>query len=98
MIEPAHHRLLIAAQCRLLSSSRSSYYYYAPVPETEETLALLQVIDAVVLDYPWFGSRQMVRHLRREGHDGGRRRVRRLMGKMGLSPIDQRPRTSDPHP
>jgi hypothetical protein len=30
MIEPAHHRLSIAAHCRLLSISRSSYYY-APV-------------------------------------------------------------------
>ena len=40
----------------------------------------------------------MVRHLRREGVNIGRRRVRRLMTKMGLSPIYQRPRTSDPHP
>jgi putative transposase len=97
MIEPAHHRLSIAAQCRLLSISRSSYYY-APVPETEETLALMRAIDAAFLDMPWYGSRQMVRHLRRGGHDVGRRRVRRLMAKMGLAPIYQRPRTSDPHP
>jgi putative transposase len=97
MIEPAHHRLSISAQCRLLSISRSSYYY-TPVPETEETLALMRVIDTAFLDMPWYGSRQMVRHLRRIGHDVGRRRVRRLMAKMGLAPIYQRPRTSDPHP
>ena len=96
-IDPAHHCLSIAAQCRLLSISRSSYYY-APVPETAETLALMRVIDAAFLDMPWYGSRQMVRHLRREGHDVGRRRVRRLMGRMRLSPIYQRPRMSDPHP
>ena len=40
----------------------------------------------------------MVRHLRRQGVNIGRRRVRRLMTKMGLSPIYQRRRTSDPHP
>jgi putative transposase len=97
MVEPAHDGLSISAQCRLLSISRSSYYY-APVPESEETLALMRVIDAAFLDMPWYGSRQMVRHLRRLGHDVGRRRVRRLMTKMGLSPIYQRPRTSDPHP
>ena len=97
MVEPAHQRLSISTQCRLLSISRSSYYY-APVPETEDTLALMRVIDAAFLDMPWYGSRQMVRHLRRIGHDVGRRRVRRLMAKMGLSPIYQRPRTSDPHP
>jgi len=71
MIEPAHQRLSIAAQCRLLSISRSSYYY-APVPESEETLALMRVIDAAFLDMPWYGSRQMVRHLRRGGYDVGR--------------------------
>ena len=49
MIDPAHHRLSIAGQCRLLSISRSSYYY-APVPETDETLALMTVIDATFLD------------------------------------------------
>ena len=40
----------------------------------------------------------MARHLCRLGHAVGRRRVRRLMAKMGLAPIYQRPRTSDPHP
>jgi len=81
-----------------ISLSLEPSYYYAPVPETEETLTLMRMIDAAFLDMPWYGSRQMVRHLRRCGYDVGRRRVRRLMAKMGLSPIYQRPRTSDPHP
>jgi putative transposase len=90
MIDPAHDDLSISAQCRLLSISRSSYYY-APVPETGETLALMQVIDTVFLDMPWYGSRQMARHLRRIGHDVGRRRVRRLMRKMGYRPFTSGP-------
>ena len=97
MIEREHARLSITAQCRLVSISRSSFYY-APMPETDETLALMAVIDASFLDHPWYGSRQMARHLQRLGHAVGRRRVRRLMAKMGLAPIYQRPRTSDPHP
>jgi putative transposase len=36
--------------------------------------------------------------LRRLGHVVGRKRVRRLMAKMGLEPIYQRPRTTVPHP
>ncbi len=40
----------------------------------------------------------MARHLRRQGWGVGRKRVRRLMRKMGLVPIYQRPRTSGPHP
>ena len=97
IIEREHTTLSIAAQCRLVSISRSSFYY-APVPETAETLALMTVIDASFLDHPWYGSRQMARHLQRLGPAAGRRRVRRLMARMGLSPIYQRPRTSDPHP
>ena len=97
MIERGHARLSITAQCHLVSISRSSFYY-APVPETAETLALMAVIDASFLDHPWYGSRQMARHLQRLGHVAGRRRVRRLMAKMELAPIYQRPRTSNPHP
>ena len=40
----------------------------------------------------------MARYLRRLGHVVGRKRVRRLMAKMGLEPIYQRPRTTVPHP
>jgi putative transposase len=50
------------------------------------------------LETPWYGSRQMTRHLRRLGHAVGRKRVRRLMATMGLAPIYQRPRTTVPHP
>ncbi|WP_419809181.1 IS3 family transposase [Sphingomonas sp.] len=97
LIERGHASLSIVAQCRLVSISRSSFYY-APAAETVETLALMAVIDASFLDHPWYGSRQMARHVSRLGHAVGRRRVRRLMAKMGLSPIYQRPRTGDPHP
>ena len=91
MVEPAH-RLSISVQCRLLSISRSSYYY-APVPETDETLALMTVIDETFMECPWYGSRQMARHLRRAGHEVGRRRARRLMAKMG--PVADLPATKD---
>jgi len=40
----------------------------------------------------------MARHLRRDGYKIGRKRVRRLMRKMGISAIYQAPRTSTPHP
>ena len=41
------------------------------------------------------GSRQMARHLRREGASAGRHRVRRL---MRLEAIYRKPRSSAPHP
>ncbi len=55
-------------------------------------------IDELFLECPFYGSRQMVRALQREGLRIGRHRVRRLMHLMGLRTIYQNPRTSDPHP
>ena len=97
MIEPEHPSLSVARQCELVSISRSSFYYQ-PMGETAENLALMRLIDAQFLETPWYGSRQMARHLRRDGHEVGRKRVRRLMAKMGLAPIYQRPRTTVPNP
>jgi hypothetical protein len=59
-------------------------------------LELMRLVDAQFLETPWYGSRQMARHLRRDGYLLGRKRVRRLMAKMGLAPIYQRPRTTVP--
>jgi putative transposase len=97
MIEPEHPQLSIVRQCELVSISRSGFYY-RPAGETPLNLALMRLIDAQFLQTPWYGSRQMARHLRREGYTVGRKRVRRLMAKMGLAPIYQRPRTTVPHP
>ena len=97
LIEPGHGQLSIVRQCELVSISRSSFYH-RPVDDTAETLGLMRLIDAQFLETPWYGSRQMSRHLRRDGHEVGRKRVRRLMTRMGLAPIYQRPRTTVPHP
>ncbi len=96
-IESRHSGLSVVRQCELLSVSRSGFYYQ-PAGEMAETLALMRLIDTRFLDAPWYGSRQMARHLRREGHVVGRKRVRLLMALMGLEPIYQRPRTTVPNP
>lgn len=97
MIERGNPNLSITRQCRILSVSRSSFYYAAK-GESEANLALMRRIDELFMKYPFYGSRQMTRHLRREGEVVGRHRVRRLMRLMGLEAIFQKPRTSEPHP
>ena len=69
-----------------------------PKGESPENLALMRRIDELFMKHPFYGSRQMARHLRREGIEAGRHRVRRLMRLMGLEAIYQAPRTSQPHP
>jgi putative transposase len=92
-----HPELSLSRQCDILAISRSSFYY-TPKGESPENLALMRRIDELFLKYPFYGSRQMARQLRREDICVGRHRVRRLMRLMGLEAIYQAPRTSDPHP
>ena len=100
MIDPDESRfrgLSIARQCRLVNISRSSFYFQAQ-GESLLNLELMRLIDEQFLQTPFFGSRQMMRWLRRQGHLVDRKRVRRLMRKMGLTPIYQAPRTSWANP
>ena len=97
MIDPNHPRLSIVCQCELVMISRSSFYYEGK-GETALNLELMRLIDEQFLETPYYGSRQMKRHLVRQGYCVGRKRIRRLMRKMGLTPIYQKPRTSEPHP
>ncbi len=97
MIRRGHPDLSLSRQCRLVSISRSSFYY-EPKGESEANLALMERIDKLFLKYPFHGSRQMARQLRRDGLRVGRHRVRRLMRLMGLQAIYQAPGTSQPHP
>jgi len=97
MVVAANVNLSITVQCRLLSISRSSWYYNLK-GESLLNLALMRLIDEQFLLTPYYGSRQMARHLRRQGYCVGRHRIRRLMRIMGLRAIYQEPRTSIPHP
>ena len=72
--------------------------YYQPSGHSAETLALMRRIDELYLDYPFYGSRQMMRHLAREGVTVGRHRVRRLMRLLGLEAIYRKPRTTVANP
>jgi putative transposase len=64
--------------------------------ESAESLALMIEIDRQFLETPFYGARQMTRHLRAEGRQVNVKRVRRLMRLMGLTPVYRKPRTSIP--
>jgi len=70
-------------QCELLSICRSSLYYRERGCSPED-FALIRLLDKAHLDYPWYGSRGLQRHLRDLGHRVNRKRVQRLMRVMGI--------------
>ncbi len=97
MIQRDRPELSLSRQCEILAISRSSFYY-ASKGESPANLELMRRIDELFLKYPFYGSRQMARQLRRDGVCVGRHRIRRLMRLMGLEAIYQAPKTSEPHP
>jgi len=96
LVSVEYPRLSVVRQCALVDISRSSYYH-VPNGENEYNLELMRKIDRQFLETPFYGSRQMARHLRRQGCAVGRTRIRRLMRRMGLQAIYQKPRTSTPN-
>jgi putative transposase len=98
LIAPEHPHLPIVRQCEELVSISRSGFYYVPVGDSPFNLTLMRLIDEQFMETPFYGARQMARHLRRCGHCVGRKRVRRLMARMGLAAVYQKPRTSVPHP
>lgn len=87
--------LSIREQCRLLGLHRSNIYYQ-PAPETVENLWLMRLIDEEHLRRPARGSRQMVDYLKDQGHEVNRKRIQRLMRKMGIESLAPKPRTTIP--
>src|SRR6202043_4284586 len=98
-----HRRKAVAAvvsvtrQCALLAVARSSFYH-RPRPERAEELELLERLDRIFTEHPVYGSRRLQVALLREGISVGRRRVRRLMRKLGLGAVRPKRNTSKRHP
>ncbi len=85
----------IVRQCELLDVARSSYYY-EPMPENEEDLRLMRLLDEHYTRTPFYGKRKMVVFLQEQGYAVDRKRVRRLMQLMGLETIYPKPHLSLP--
>jgi putative transposase len=96
MIAP-EARLSVTRQCALLGIARSSFYYRSR-PEPEQELDVLKRLDRIFTNDPVYGSRRLQVALLREGISIGRRRVRRLMRKLGLWAVRPKRNTSKRHP
>ena len=97
MVDTNNSQLSIRRQCELLGLNRASYYH-EPATETIENLKLMRRIDEQYLKTPVFGSRRMAIVLANEGEEVNRKRVKRLMGLMGLEAIHPGPRTTERNP
>jgi putative transposase len=93
----ANHRLPRTMRCELLNFPRSTSYYQ-PKAVSEVDQVLMRWIDRIHTAKPFLGSRRIVDALTDQGHLVNRKRVSRLMRRMGIQAIHPGPKTSQPHP
>ena len=59
------------------------------------TLELQLVVDKLYMGCPYYGSRRVMFHLRREGYAVGRTKARSLMAAVGWRTVHPGPRTTN---
>jgi putative transposase len=92
-----HPHLSMRRQCAMLGIARSGVYRPAAAANDDE-LALLRRIDELFTRWPFLGSRRVTALLRAEGQTINRKRVQRLMRRMGIAALGPKPRTTKPAP
>jgi putative transposase len=90
-------QLSVRRQCLLLGVNRSSLYYQ-PVADSDEKLQLMRKVDELHLKHPFYGSRKIAATLKNSGPAVNRKRIQRVMRKMGVESIAPKPNTSKPCP
>ena len=91
LVEKGCHSLSVVRQCELLGLSRASFYY-RPVDESPQNLLYMRLIDEQYTKTPFYGIPRLTVWLRSQGHVVNRKRVARLMRKMGLAAIYPKPK------
>ena len=72
--------------------------YRKSAPVKAADLEMMNLIDRLHLERPFYGARKIAAVLSGEGHPVGRKRVRRLMRLMGIEAIYRKPNLSRRHP
>jgi len=71
--------------------------YYQPKPIDNLTFDLLNKVDEIYTDCPFFGSRKITAQLKKEGYPVNRKRIRRLMRILDIQAVYPKPRLSCPN-
>jgi putative transposase len=92
-----HGDLSIRRQCRLLGLARSGVYRPRRAANDND-LDLMRRIDELFTQFPFLGSRRLALMLGEQGLPINRKRMQRLMRRMGIAALGPKPRTTKPAP
>lgn len=81
-------------QCDLLAVPRSSVYYRPAPVLVDPDILLMNQIDRIYTDLPFYGAVKITKELKRNGYPVNHKRIERLMRKMGIEALRPKKRTS----
>lgn len=82
-------------QLQLLHMSKTAHYYTPVEPfSSNEDIKLLHTIDKIHTKHPYYGTRRIVKMLKRLGFDVGRKLIKRAMEFMGIKALFPKPKTT----
>ena len=87
--------LSLNQQCKLLSISKSSLYYEPKKPfSTGKEIKLLDAINNIYSNFPSYGYRRITKQLQIDGHNIGKKLVKKAMKYMGIEALYPKPKTT----
>lgn len=101
LIEPDNRQISVVCQCALLQLNRSVFYYERKPLVSSEDIYLMDKMDKIYTDFPYYGSPRITHELQRNGITINHKRVERLMRIMGIEAVYPKPNLSKndkPHP
>lgn len=85
--------LSLRKQSKLLDLNLSVFYYKPTISGLD--LTLMNQIDKIYTDYPFYGSRRITALLKQSGFMINRKRIQKLMRIMGIEALYPKPKTTN---
>lgn len=100
MIETGPQALSLSVQCRLLRLHRTGLYYQAHERFDSEDIVILNRMDEIYTESPFYGHRRIAGELHKQGFVIGRHRVAKYMKVLGVKALypHKKRSTSIKHP
>ncbi|MEA1920077.1 MAG: IS3 family transposase, partial [Campylobacterota bacterium] len=89
------HKLSVNKQCKLLHIAKSTLYY-TPVKRfsTDWEIKLLNALNEIHSEFPYYGTRRLVTALENEGYWVGRKLIKSAMEYMGIRALYPKHKTT----
>jgi len=89
------HKLSLNKQCKLLHIAKSTLYY-APVKRfsSDWEIKLLNKLNEIHSEFPYYGTRRLVTALENEGYRVGRKLIKSAMEYMGIRALYPKHKTT----